>query len=441
MPSLMKLVATALAVAPAVAQTFSDCNPLQATCPANPGTTESDLVFDFTQSNALGKWKTTAGTVNTGGSNGAAFTINKLGDAPTIQTDFYFFYGEISVEMKTAPGQGIVSSIVLESDDLDEIDWEGIGGNNGQIETNYFGKGDTTTYDRATWVALATPEDVFHKYTINWSKEAIVWSIDGTPIRTVNYADAKGGTRFPQTPMNLRIGIWAGGSSDQPGTVTWAGGATDYSAAPFSMYIKSVEIKNANPAESYTYSDKSGSSDSIKFTGSNAVSARSTTSSAAPTSTTETSAAETSSVAAATTTETSASVAPTTEASSTPTTMVTAAQSSSASASASASAAGSSTAASTGASSSAASGASESSSAAGPTETGSGSSSSGSSSTGGSTETGSGSSSGSSSSAGTSTSASASASSSPAFNAASSLAASYMGPVSMLALAAAFFQL
>lgn len=26
--------------------------------------------------------------------------------------------------MKAAPGQGIVSSIVLESDDLDEIDWE-----------------------------------------------------------------------------------------------------------------------------------------------------------------------------------------------------------------------------------------------------------------------------------------------------------------------------
>ncbi|OQD82306.1 hypothetical protein PENANT_c022G09118 [Penicillium antarcticum] len=420
MPSFMKLLATALAVAPAVAQTFTDCDPLQKTCPANPGTTETDLKFDFTQANALGKWKTTAGTVNTGGSDGAAFTVAKKGDAPTIQTDFYFFYGEITVEMKTSPGQGIVSSIVLQSDDLDEVDWEGIGGNNGEIETNYFGKGDHTTYDRETWVPLATPQDTFHKYTVNWSKEALVWSIDGNVVRTVNYADAKGGTRYPQTPMNLRIGIWAGGDpSNGQGTIDWAGGPTDYSAAPFSMYIKSVEIKNANPAESYTYSDMSGSSDSIKFTGSNAVSARSTTTSAAPTSITEASTAETSS------TETSTTEA-STAASSTPSTMVTSTQSSSAAG------AGSSTAASTDASSSAAAGATQ-------TGSGSGSASSGSGSIGSSTSTGSGSSS--SGSAGTSTSASASASSSPTFNAASTVAASYMGPVSILALAAAFFQL
>ena len=85
------------------------------------------------------------------------------------------------------------------------------------------------------------------------------------------------------------------------------------------MYIKSVEIKNANPAESYTWSDMSGSSDSIKFTGSNAVSSRSTTTTAAPTSVTEASPAQTSSAEASTT-----------EASSTPTTMVTSTQSSSA---------------------------------------------------------------------------------------------------------------
>ncbi|KAJ5998088.1 hypothetical protein N7499_005532 [Penicillium canescens] len=427
MPSIMKLVAAALAVAPlAAAQTYSNCNPTKKTCPANPGSTESDLKFDFTQSSGLDKWTTTAGQVNTG-SNGAEFTVNKKGDAPTIQTDFYFFYGEITVEMKSAPGQGIVSSIVLQSDDLDEVDWEGIGGNNGAIQTNYFGKGDTTTYDRDTWPAVATPQDTFHKYTVNWSKEALVWSVDGNVVRTLKYADAQGGSRFPQTPMNLRIGIWAGGDSGNgQGTIDWAGGLTDYSAAPFSMYIKSVEIKNANPAESYTWSDMSGSSDSIKFTGSNAVSARSTTTTAAPTSVTEASPAQTSSA------EDSTTEASTTEASSTPTTMVTSTQSSSAS-----SGVGSSTAASTGASSSGASssGVSGSSSSAGATETGSGagsgSSSSGSGSSGTSTQTGSGS----------STSASASASSSPAFNAASNVAASYMGPVSILALVATFFQL
>lgn len=127
MPSFIKYATAALAaVAPlAAAQTFTDCNPLDKTCPADAGTTESNLSFDFTQSSGLDQWKTTAGTVNTG-SNGAEFTINKRGDAPTIETDFYIFFGEISITMKAAPGTGIVSSLVFESDDLDEIDWVSI---------------------------------------------------------------------------------------------------------------------------------------------------------------------------------------------------------------------------------------------------------------------------------------------------------------------------
>lgn len=125
MPSLMKLATAALAVAaPLVsAQTYSDCNPLkQSNCPADKGSTQSTLHFDFTKQSDIDQWKTTAGKVNPG-SNGAEFTLAKKGDAPTIRSNFYIWYGEISVEMKSAPGTGVVSSIVLESDTLDEVDW------------------------------------------------------------------------------------------------------------------------------------------------------------------------------------------------------------------------------------------------------------------------------------------------------------------------------
>ena len=125
MPSFLKLAAAALAVAQASAQTYTSCNPLTATCPADAGSTESNMSFDFTQSSSMSQWKTVAGTVNTG-ANGAEFTINKRFDAPTIETDFYIFFGDISVTMKAAPGVGIVSSIVLQSDDLDEVDWVSI---------------------------------------------------------------------------------------------------------------------------------------------------------------------------------------------------------------------------------------------------------------------------------------------------------------------------
>ena len=55
----------------------------------------------------------------------AFFTMKQKGDAPTIQSNFYIFWGSVSVIMKAAKGQGIVSSVVLQSDDLDEIDWYG----------------------------------------------------------------------------------------------------------------------------------------------------------------------------------------------------------------------------------------------------------------------------------------------------------------------------
>lgn len=42
----------------------------------------------------------------------------------------------------------LFGSIVLESDDLDEIDWEFIGGSNNQVQSNFYGKGNTTNYNR-----------------------------------------------------------------------------------------------------------------------------------------------------------------------------------------------------------------------------------------------------------------------------------------------------
>ena len=122
MYSSFKFLAAALAVGQVAAQTHSDCNPLDKTCPADPGSTESTLDFDFTKSVDASQWTTTAGHVTTG-PDGAVFTLAKKGDAPTIQSKFNIFYGDIEIVMKAAPGTGIVSSLVFESDTLDEIDW------------------------------------------------------------------------------------------------------------------------------------------------------------------------------------------------------------------------------------------------------------------------------------------------------------------------------
>ncbi|GAB7356743.1 hypothetical protein MBLNU459_g7646t2 [Dothideomycetes sp. NU459] len=272
----------------AFAQTFTDCNPTEKTCAQDVGLDSTTFTSDFTKgSSAFTSWSAAEGTTITYGSKGAEFTIAKEGNAPTVSTDFYFFFGKVEVVMQAATGTGIVSSIVLESDDLDEIDWEFLGGDITQVETNYFGKGNTTTYNRAIYYPVTAPQSSMHTYTIDWTSTAITFAIDGSVVRTLNYADANGGTNYPQTPMRLKLGSWAGGASGEPaGTVEWAGGATDFSLAPFSMYVESISVTNYNPGSAYEYTDKTGSFESIKvIKGDGSVASAGTTTTTAATST------------------------------------------------------------------------------------------------------------------------------------------------------------
>lgn len=78
---------------------------------------------DFTQgAAATTDWTTTSGEI-TYDAQGGNFSIGGLGSGPTMQTNFYMFFGYVEVTMQAAPGAGIVSSFVMESDDLDEVDW------------------------------------------------------------------------------------------------------------------------------------------------------------------------------------------------------------------------------------------------------------------------------------------------------------------------------
>lgn len=278
------------------AQTSTSCNPLEKTCPADPafgGVT----TCDFT-SGACDAFKAAAGTTITYGSNGAVFTINKVTDAPTIESGKYIFFGRIDVSMQAAPMQGVVTSVVLESDDLDEIDLEWVGADNAQVQTNYFAKGNTKTYNRGGFSAVGSPLTSFHTYSIEWTADAIHWMVDGNTVRTVTPADAKSsGNEYPQTPMQIKLGTWnAGGPDSPPGTRDWAGGATDFSKAPFVAYYKNIKITDyaggSKPAsggvKEYTYGDRSGSWQSIKVDGgspSGGDSSSSASSSQAPSST------------------------------------------------------------------------------------------------------------------------------------------------------------
>lgn len=241
----------------------STCNPLTSSdCSPDPALGSSFLeTFDDNLGShfeSLNK----KGDITFSESDGLSLAINDRFDNPSIKSNFYIMFGHVEVVLKGAEGLGIVSSFYLQSDDLDEIDIEMFGGDPYQWQSNYFIKGNTATYDRGGYHDISNPLENYHTYTIDWTEDELTWSVDGAVIRTIPKDNAQG---YPQSPMAIYAGIWAGGDPDnQPGTIAWAGGITDYSKAPFTMHIKSILVADYSSGKSYSYSDQSGTWESIK---------------------------------------------------------------------------------------------------------------------------------------------------------------------------------
>lgn len=248
------------------AQTYSECNPTwgNVTCPDNAalGTT-----IDYAFNDTMAEMDSRFFNVSAGASlidfskDGAAFNMYKHGDSVRVTTNFYIFYGRVEAIMQAAPGRGVISSVNLLSDDLDEIDWEFMGQNNTNVFTNWYGKGDRAQQNGMD-PELAGAQDGFHNYTLIWTEQELQFWLDGNQVRTVAAGEPG---KYPQTPCHINLSLWAGGDPDnEPGVIAWAGGETDYDAGPYTMKIKSLRVEDAHTnSSSYHYSDASGSHASI----------------------------------------------------------------------------------------------------------------------------------------------------------------------------------
>lgn len=300
--STSALLVASLAVTPIAAQTYTTCNPLTSgmlptdpshevfeakwvtgNCPADPALGRA-VAIDFTA--GVSDSFTPQGNP-TYDSNGASFTVAKSGDSPQLTSKWYIMFGHVEFQLKAAPGVGIVSSAVLQSDALDEIDFEWLGGDSSQVQSNYFGKGQTTTYNRGAYHPDPNNQAAFHTYAIDWTADQIAWQIDGKTVRTLSPDAAQG--QYPQTPMMIKIGAWSGGDpANAPGTickfpfiahgdlacsysVAWAtggaGGTTDYTSGPYSMVVKSIAVTDYSTGTQYSYSGTSGTWQSIQSEG------------------------------------------------------------------------------------------------------------------------------------------------------------------------------
>ncbi|KAJ1936334.1 putative glycosidase CRH2, partial [Linderina macrospora] len=193
-------------------------------------------------------------------------SANKAGFGATADASHTIKYGKVTARVKTASvAKGVVSSFIIRDDQSgDEIDFEWVGLSPNQVQTNYYFN-DVLDYTKMVPYDLGKDTSAeFHDYSINWTEDSIVWSVDGKAIRTVNKADTYNATSktyaFPSAESRIAFSIWDGGSGAQ-GTADWAGYPTPWNADTiYKMYVDSVTVQCNGSSEPSASSDAEESS-------------------------------------------------------------------------------------------------------------------------------------------------------------------------------------
>ena len=71
----------------------------------------------------------------------ALLTMPKNSDGTVLASTEYMWYGTVKATMKTSRGKGVVTAFILLSDVKDEIDYEWVGTDLQQAQTNYYFQG------------------------------------------------------------------------------------------------------------------------------------------------------------------------------------------------------------------------------------------------------------------------------------------------------------
>ncbi|KAG9142482.1 hypothetical protein Leryth_027507 [Lithospermum erythrorhizon] len=92
----------------------------------------------------------------------------------------------------------------------DELDFEFLGNIRGQpwrFQTNMYGNGSTNRGREERYTLWFDPSKEFHRYSILWTANHIIFYIDDVPIREIVRNYEMGGD-FPSKPMALYATIW-----------------------------------------------------------------------------------------------------------------------------------------------------------------------------------------------------------------------------------------
>ncbi|CAI7669726.1 unnamed protein product [Penicillium pancosmium] len=206
-----------------------------------------------------------------------------------VSSTHYMWYGKIAADVKSSRGKGVVTGFILMSDVKDEIDFEWVGSDLENVQTNFYFQGITNYTNGDTLPTSDNTYSSWHHYEIDWTPQAIKWSVDGTVKRTLTKKSTWNATanryEYPQTPSRMQLSLWpAGRASNAQGTIDWAGGQIDWNAADirdhgyYSASFANITMKCYDPPagsgdghRSYAYLDKKGLESSVLVTNSNTV--------------------------------------------------------------------------------------------------------------------------------------------------------------------------
>lgn len=152
-----------------------------------------------------------------------------------LASTHYVWYGKTCATLSTSQGKGVVTAFILMSDVKDEIDFEFIGTDIANAQSNFYSQG-VTVYTNGKNLTVQGGNTVEpHEYCIDWKQDELKWSIDGKEMRSLKRSDTWNATSgrfdYPQTPSRIMLSLWpAGLPSNEKGTIDWAGGEIDWNS-------------------------------------------------------------------------------------------------------------------------------------------------------------------------------------------------------------------